>query len=111
MNYWKIIYYTGEGDYETSEVLINNDEYEKIQDALSKGADMLILSGRPTIKRSSLKAINGADDIIADYKRVGIPLKELGLTEPLKIAGEKPAQIYSGMGKIGAGDIKKFQHP
>ena len=80
MNYFKIIYRTGEEDWETSEVIIDESQYSKIQEQLSNGGDMIFIKDKATIKRSCITSIVSANDIVANYQRQG--LKVDGLLEP-----------------------------
>ena len=82
MKYWKIVYRTGEEDFETKEVIIDNEQYKLIQNALLRGEDFIVLKDKPTIKRSSIASISEADDIVSEIQRTG--LKVDGLLEPAK---------------------------
>ena len=78
MKYWEIIYYTGREDYETKSVIINNDEYKKLQN-MPKDVDLVMLNGRPSFKRSLIASINEATNIVLDYQNQGL---QIGLSEP-----------------------------
>lgn len=97
MNYFKIIYRTGEEDWETSEIIIDENQHNKIQEQLSGGSDMIFVKDRATIKRSCITSIGSANDIIANYQKQGIKIDGLGLLEP----AEKPKEIAGGVRKFG----------
>lgn len=78
MKHWQLIYRTGEEDFETKEVIITETQYLQIQKSLAAGADMVILSNGPTIKRSMIVSINEADLILSEFE-----LQNLGIEEQL----------------------------
>ena len=88
-HYWKIIYRTGEEDWGTKEVIINNEQYKLIQNALIGGEDFIVLKDKPSIKRTSIVSISEADDIVTEYQRQGLKID--GLLEPVN----KPLEIGS----------------
>ena len=72
MKYWKIIFYTGEGEFETREMIINDKEYKQVQKVLAQGGDLIILKDKPTVKRTSIASIIEADREINEYRDEGI---------------------------------------
>lgn len=74
MKFWKIIYYTGEGEYETRSVMVTDEEYEKVQNVMSVKEPFVILRGRPTIKTSLIASIVEDTDSIIEMQNVGIPV-------------------------------------
>ncbi len=101
MKYWQIIYYTGEGEFETKEVLINDDQYKQVQKALNEGREFIILENKPTIKSKLIASMNDAGSIVSEYQRLGIKVD--GLLMPV----EKPKEISNGFRRA---DFVKASH-
>lgn len=96
---WQIIYYTGETfenengkkNFETREILITDEQYKQVQEAIKEGDDFIIMENKPTIKRSLIASITQAGkDIFGnnnlmlkseDRKQITGDIKQL---EPLK---------------------------
>jgi hypothetical protein len=89
MRFWQIIYRTGEEDFETKEVLIDDNQYKQIQKALIEGQDMIVMAGKPTIKRTSIVSINEATGIVKDYQSQGLVIPGLlAVSETPRLTGE-----------------------
>ena len=82
MNYFKIIYRTGEEDWETSEVIIDEIQHAKIQDQMSEGSDFIFVKDKATIKRTAIVSITSANNIVVEYQRQGIKID--GLLKPVE---------------------------
>jgi hypothetical protein len=83
MKYWQIIYRTGQEDWETKEMIIDDNQYKLVQNALINGEDMIVIRDKPTIKRTSITSINSADKIVAEYQQQGLKID--GLLEPVSV--------------------------
>lgn len=94
MNYFKIIFRTGEEDWEIKELIINENQNGKIQEQMSNGGDFIFIKNQ-TIKRTSIVSITSANQEIAEYQRQGIKVD--GLLEPV----EKPKEITGRIRKFG----------
>ena len=95
MNCFKIIYRTGEENWETSEIIIDENQHEKIQSQMSEGSDFIFIKDKATIKRSAIVSIASADNIVAEYQKQGLKINGL-----LELA-EKPKQITGNIRKVG----------
>ena len=84
MNFFKIIYRTGAEDWETGELIVNENQHKIIQEALMGGDDYIMIKDKITLKRSSIISISFANDIVGDYQKIGVRVD--GLLEPVKIA-------------------------
>jgi hypothetical protein len=96
MKYWGIIYRTGQEDWETKELLIDDIQYRLVQNALINGEDLIVIKDKPTIKRTAIVSINPADDIVATYQEQGLKID--GLLEPAdkqKLLGNKDGGLKS----------------
>lgn len=80
MRYFKLVHYTSGEEYETSEFYINEPTFRKYQRAIAEDKDLLVLEDR-VIKIKMIKEIMPAGAEIAEYRRMGIGFKELGLPE------------------------------
>lgn len=76
MRYFKIVIYSGDGDYETKEKIIGEKTFRNIQKALIGGSDLLVLEDR-VIKRSQIKEITPADNEVAEYRNEGLNVEKL----------------------------------
>ncbi len=92
-NFWQIIYRTGEEGFETKEIIINDEQYKQVQDALKNGEDFIILRGKPTIKRTSIASINEASKIVGDYAQQGLQIP--GLPNPVKLLAQASSDTYA----------------
>lgn len=103
MRYWEITYYTGGDDFETKELIINGDQYDRIQEAISRGSEFIILEGKPTIKTKMIASINPADTIVAEYQKQGLKID--GLLEPVEerflLGKTEKEQTREGLNKLG----------
>ena len=88
MRYFKLITYTSGEEYETKETLIDEPTFRQFQKAIVEQKDFIVLENK-VIKRSMIKEILPADDIIAEYERSGITPKQLGLKENIKLEEKK----------------------
>ena len=98
MRYWKVNYYTAEGDFETKSFIITDEQHELIKKAIKDGAEFIAIEGKPTIKRTLLGTIIEADKEVLEYQQEG--LKVNGLLEP----AEQPkltGKVVSGKERIG----------
>ena len=80
MNYYKIIFRTGEAEWETGELIIDESQNDKVQEQIANGNDFLLVKGQ-TIKRTAIVSITSANDIVRDYQKQGIKID--GLLEPV----------------------------
>ncbi len=80
MRYFRITYYAGEGDFETKSVLIDEPKFRAYQKAMLDDASHLMLENR-TIKMSSIKEVEPADDEVDEFRASGTPLSRLGLKD------------------------------
>lgn len=88
MNYFKILYRTGGEDWETSEVIIDEDQNTKIQAQLSSGSDMVFIKDKATIKRTAIVSITSANEIVSNYQKQGVKVDGiLESAEQPKITG------------------------
>src|SRR3990167_2763748 len=90
MRYYRLIYYTkdrGE-DYETNEKLITEKQFRQYQKAVAENVDYLVLEDR-IIKRSSIKEIFPATELLSEYQKMGMPAKELGIEEYPQLEAQK----------------------
>jgi len=94
-SYFKIIYRTGEEDWETGEIIVDEEQHAKIQKQMSEGSDFIFIKDKATIKRTAIVSITSANDIVANYQKQG--LKVEGFLEP----AEKPKQITGSVRKVG----------
>ena len=83
MNYWKIITYAegSEGEYDTRERIVDDATHQKIREALAQGADLIDLGEKGIIRRSSIKEILEANNIVKTYQAQGLKID--GLLEPV----------------------------
>jgi len=88
MNYWKIIFYTGEGEFETNELIINDEEYQKVQQVLSSGGDLIILRNRPVIKRSLIASITKASQEFTVVQRIEAGISGLIKSPKMEKSGD-----------------------
>lgn len=89
MKYFKIIFRTGEEDFETKEIIINEDQHKEIQSQIVDGSDFVVVRDKATIKRTSIASISEAGDIIAEHQRTGVKVDGILDTPDLpKLAGE-----------------------
>ena len=79
-SYFKIIYRTGEEDWETGEIIVDEEQHAKIQKQMSEGSDFIFIKDKATIKRTAIVSITSANDIVANYQKQG--LKVEGFLEP-----------------------------
>ena len=79
---WKIIYRTGE-EFETNSILISDEQYQQLQQALRDGDEFIIIENRPTIKRSYITSINRANSEEEEAARVA------GIAPPPRIVTGK----------------------
>lgn len=100
MKYWQIIYLTGGDNFEIGELLINDDQYRKIQQTISQGSEFIIIPNKPTIKTSAIRSINDAGEIVAELQKMGAKIE--GLLEAPDIK-----QLDSGMEKLSREEILK----
>ena len=105
MKFWKLVFYTGKGDYETNELILTNDEYDKVQAVLSKGVDLIILKGRQTIKRTSIASITDCTGEIQEYKEMGVQIAGI-LDDPKPLLGSGDKRDFTevrraGLSKLG----------
>lgn len=87
MNYYKIITYA-EGknerdEIETRERLIDDNVYQLIQLAMKEGVEFIDLGGKGIIRRSSIKEIAPANDIVNEYQKANVRID--GLLEPVSV--------------------------
>ena len=94
-SYFKIIYHTGEGDWETGEIIVDKEQHTTIQKQMSEGSDFVFIKDKATIKRTAIVSITPADDIVVTYQKQ--ELKIDGLLEP----AEKPKEITGNVKKVG----------
>jgi len=100
MRYWKLIYYTAEGEYETKSFLITDEQHSQIRKAMDEKAEFIGVDGKPTIKRTLIASIIEADKEMLEYQRQGIKVD--GLLEPAEqpkltgkvISGLEKAELY-----------------
>lgn len=92
--FWQIIYRTGEEDFQSREIIVNNNQYKQIQDAMRSGEDFIILENNPTIKRTSIVSINPADGIISPTE------KEFYKSDSPQLETPKQERLSSGFKKI-----------
>lgn len=100
MKYWQIIYLTGGDNFETGELLINDEQYRQVQVALSQGSEFVIVPNKPTIRATAIRSINDAGEIVAEIQRMGVKID--GLLESPDVK-----KLDSGMEKLGREDILK----
>lgn len=74
MNYYKIITYAEGEDFETRERIINEDVYKLMQKAMAEGAEFIDLGDKGIIRRSSIKEIAPANDIVSEYQKEGVKI-------------------------------------
>ena len=111
MRFWQIIYRTGEEDFETKEVLIDDNQYKQIQKALIEGQDMIVIVDKPTIKRTSIVSINEATGIVKDYQSQGLTIPGLlAVSETPRLTGEvkKAESIKDFLKRTRNGLYEKF---
>jgi hypothetical protein len=94
MNYYKLIQYAEGDNYETKEMIINQETFEQYRNAIGEGKEFLVLKDM-VIRVSSIKEISPANDIVGEYQRQGLKID--GLLEP----AEKPRQITGQTRKVG----------
>lgn len=104
MNYFKIIYRTGEEDWETSEIIIDENQHKKIQEQMASGADYVFIKDKATIKRTSITSIASANDIVGEYQKQGVKIN--GLLTP----AEKPKLTGNVNEPRKIGDYLKDTH-
>ncbi len=93
MRYFKLIYYTTGLEYETNEILMNEPFFRQIQKAIVENKDYILLEDR-VIKRSSIKEITPADEIVKEYLGYNLSLKSIGIREVEQLeSGEKDKSI------------------
>jgi hypothetical protein len=78
MRYFKLNYYTSEGAYETWEDLIDEPKFRQIQKAILDGNDFIIMENK-VIKRSAIREMSPADDIVQYYVSTGSTLEGMKL--------------------------------
>ena len=89
MKYFKIIFRTGEEDFETKEIIINEDQHKEIQNQIIDGSDFVVVRNKATIKRTSIASISEANDIVAEYQKEGVKIDGiLDAPELPKLSGE-----------------------
>ena len=98
--FWQIVYRTGEEEFATREIIVNNNQYKQIQDAIRNGEDFIVLEDNPTIKRTSIASINPADGIISPVE------KELYKSDSPQLEQPEQERLSSGFEKIKVGMIK-----
>ncbi len=101
MNYFKIIYRTGGEDWETSEILIDENQHTEIQKQMAEGLDYVLIRDKATIKRTSIVSISDANSIVASFQNQG--LKVDGLIEP-------PSRPRLAGNVVKMGDYLKEKH-
>lgn len=108
MKYYQLVFYSGDGNFETMEILIDHEKFMSIQAALHGGAQFIGVKDR-VIKSNMIKEIAPANHIVDEYLAMGVSLKSLGLPELKKLASspvEKEnikkldeMRVGSGLGK------------
>lgn len=92
-NFWQIVYRVGTDNFEWREIIVNNNQYKQIQDAIRAGEDFIVLDNNPTIKRTSIVSINPADGIIS-------PIEKEIYKSDNQIEAPKQERLHSGFEKI-----------
>lgn len=86
--FWKLIFYTGEGEFETKELIINDTQYRQVQKALGEGREFIVLENKPTIKGKLIASITDATDEVGEYQKQNLELPGLsGPNQPPKLTG------------------------
>ena len=94
MKYWKVNYYTAEGEFETKSFIITDEQHNQIRQAMDRQVEFIGIEGKPTIKRTLIATIIDANNEVAEYQRQGIKVD--GLLEPT----EKPKEITGNVKKV-----------
>lgn len=89
MNYFKIIYRTGEQEWETSEIIVNEEQNTKIQKQMADGSDFIFIKDKATIKRTAVVSIASANNVVAEYQKSGMAIPGLlAVSETPRLTGE-----------------------
>lgn len=87
MNYYKIITYAEgkneKNEIETRERLVDENVYRLIQLAMKEDVEFIDLGAKGIIRRSSIKEIAPANDIVNEYQKIGVQID--GLLEPVSV--------------------------
>lgn len=100
MRFFKVVTYTTGEEFETHEFYVDEPTFRIYQKAIAEGRDFIVAEDR-VIKRKMIKEIIPADKDIAEYKKVGVTHKQLGLPErPLLEQNKEPKKEgFLGIGK------------
>jgi len=107
--YFKLVYFVDGEDYDTMEALLSEQQFRAVQSAINEGKKFLMMENK-VIRTQNVKEILPANEIVEEYRKMGIPLKQLGIVEsPMLAAGvddEKGRQRYEKMfGDKGFGKL------
>ena len=85
-----MVYVDGGEEYEAKETLIDEVMFRLLRKAFAEGADFISLPDR-IIKRSRIKEILPADEIVQEYLGMGMSIKALGTKEgnPALLSGNE----------------------
>ena len=113
MRAYKLVLYSGNGEYETYEKYLSENTFRKMQKALAEGSDLIILKDR-IIRRSQIKEVMPADSDVAEYmqqlnlsqKEVMEDILKLDLSEEKSLGSGDNKNKKDGFEKISSDDYK-----